>query len=68
MKLLSKFIRIILLATICLSSLAMADTKYPALRDRVDPELQKAFDKALTDYFGAENSGNWPKPKKWGLP
>lgn len=32
----------------------MADSKFPALRDRVDPGLQKAFNKALTEHFGAE--------------
>ena len=38
----------------CLISPVMADSKYPALRDSVDPGLQKAFEKALTTHFGAE--------------
>ena len=44
----------------------MADSKYPALRDSVDPELQKAFDKALTDYFGDE-FWELAKTKKVGI-
>jgi beta-lactamase class A len=51
---------------ICLTPPATADTKYPALRDSVDPELQAAFDKALTDYFGAE-FWELAKAKKVGL-
>ena len=57
---------IIILVGICLSTPAMADSKYPALRDSVDPELQKAFDKALTDYFGAE-FWELAKAKKVGI-
>ena len=65
MKLLSQF-TIIILVAICFTTPAMADSKYPALRDSVDPELQKAFDKALTDYYGTEF---WKlvKAKKVGL-
>ncbi|MEE4262705.1 MAG: serine hydrolase [Desulfobacteraceae bacterium] len=66
MKLISQFTRTILLVAICLTPPAMADTKYPALRDSVDPELQKAFDKALTDYFGAE-FWELAKAKKVGI-
>ena len=65
MKQISKF-SIIFLAAICLSTPAMADSKYPVLRDSVDPELQKAFNKALTDYFGPE-FWELAKSKKVGL-
>jgi beta-lactamase class A len=65
MKQIAKF-SIIFLAAICLSTPAMADSKYPVLRDSVDPELQKAFNKALTDYFGPE-FWELAKSKKVGL-
>jgi len=45
---------------ICLISPVMADSSYPALRDSVDPGLQKAFEKALTTHFGA---GFWKLAK-----
>ncbi|MGB5747780.1 MAG: hypothetical protein WBM69_12395, partial [Desulfobacterales bacterium] len=61
-----KISSIIILVAICLSTPAMADSKYPALRDSVDPELQKAFEKALTDHFGAE-FWELAKAKKVGI-
>ncbi|MGB5749702.1 MAG: hypothetical protein WBM69_22190 [Desulfobacterales bacterium] len=65
MKLLSQF-TIVILVAICLSTPAIADSKFPALRDSVNPELQKAFEKALTDHFGAE-FWELAKAKKVGI-
>ena len=65
-KFIFKISSIIILVAIGLISPAKADSKYPALRYSVDPELQKAFTKVLTDYFGAE-FWELAKTKKVGI-
>ena len=66
LKILAQVTRIMFVTVICITPPAMADSKYPALRESVDPELQKAFNKALSDHFGTE-FWQLAKTKKVGL-
>ena len=65
MNLIAKF-TIIILTIVCLTTPAMAGSKYPALRNSIDPKLQKAFEKALDEYFGSE-LWDLVKAKKVGI-
>jgi beta-lactamase class A len=63
-----KIVKLILMAliTIWVSTPVWAGSKYPALRNSIDPKLQKAFEEALDDHFGPE-LGELVKAKKVGL-